>query len=311
MKTFPFIVVAALLTLVGCDSGAPPKGEPILPKFYLVVPASDQEWQKSLVRGFLDEAHSQSTDVLVGTYTQDDPRSIIEAAKLLRPITSIPVCVVVLRRDVVRQVNQDLLNDGIHIITIGSDDGTTSRAGHAGYSSTDCAKRWNTIRKQIAPNAKVALFVFGTPSFKEERLQGAFFGTTLQVNRDKFENSKNPMKYLMRKAKDVSAQDVSAASIVTAIGEDALKKCIELGAKNLVVVDSSRAAFDWANGGVNRYLIAPDYYLLGQRAMKLAVERYTNFSLETPINEYNYSDSFETPLLELKKAVAHENANKK
>ncbi|MFN8138752.1 MAG: hypothetical protein U0R49_03020 [Fimbriimonadales bacterium] len=301
-RTISLFILVVLL-LAGCGKPEKELTKPVLPTFCLVLPNKVESWVKQIETGFSDEVKFQSATLSVGRYDKGEAKSVIAAVKAMKPTTAVPVCIVIEDRSLVRPVVEGLLNEGIHVITVGGDDGSSPRAGHVGMSPSSCGERWNTARRQLFPKATNALFVFGSPRFKRERLEGAFFSTTLNVNTKEIKKSTNDLKYRTVSADQLTPKDLQWASVVTAIGEDALKNAVQLGAKNLLVVDSSPAAFDWAEGGVGRVVISANYYTVGQEAMKLAAERYTSFGNQNPINELDYDDSVETPLPELRKRI--------
>lgn len=295
MTKFALPLACAVIT-IGCGTQTSDLPRPALPLFPLVVPKSDDPLIAQFAEGFQLEAKEQGTSAKIATYEKATEAQIVAAARSLNPSTTMPVCVLFTERGQIGDAVQALLNANIRAIAVGADDTNVPRVGHVGFSPADCAMRWNEIRKVAHPKAKKALVVFGENSLKRERLEGAFYGATLNVNTEDYKKSTSDLLYRVRSVGDVKAEDVAWAEFVTAVGESALRKCQELGAQNLIVVDSSEASFEWAQGGVNRYLIAPNFRELGRKALRMAQERYTTYTLTNSILELEYDDSKSTAL---------------
>lgn len=284
-----YLLLSLIPLLIGCSKEIGPKQPPI---YGLVVPAGNEQWKKEIKDGFQFAAREFHVNYVIREYEQTNPNSAITAALSIPETERTPICIVFLRREPIAKAAKALMKNNRVMITVGVDDASAERVGHIGMSPERLVYLWKIRATQLFPRFRNALFVFGKEPIKTDRIEGAVF-----------QRSRNwqEFKTRFREGEELSKEDVAWADIVVCIGLDAVNKARLFEAKAIFPVDSSDNTLQLIESEELPFALAPKYFEIGVRALRLAREHHIRNFIAQPISLLDYAE-IDKPSLKLFRA---------
>jgi len=281
VKYLPLFLIAFFSN---CGKEIGPEQPPI---YGLVIPAGNEQWKREIKDGFQFACREFHVNHVIREYEETNPNSIITAALSVPETERTPICIVFLRREPIAKVASALSEKNRKIITVGVDDASADRVGHIGMSPERLVYLWKIRATQHFPRFRKVLFVFGKEPIKTDRIEGAVF----QRSRNWHE-----FKTRFRESEDLSRDDIAWADIVVCMGFDAVKKARLLNVKSLFPVDSDDNTLKLIESETLPFALAPKYFEMGVRALRLAREQHIKNFIAQPISLLDYAEIDEPSL---------------
>ena len=261
----------ALIVLGGCNAGMKVPDPPVCE---MIIPKSDLQWQREMRNGFIAGAEEFGLEVIIKEYVESSAEAILRVSEEMPDSKDTPICIVFKSPEPIAKVIDALLDKGIYTLTVGEDDSAAPRVGHSGNSTRRLAYLWKIRAYQFDPKPKRVLLLVGDVPVKRDRLTGLIYERS---------DDWKAFKLRERSVYEVVAEDFEWADLVTPVGEDAARLCVENGVERMLPLDGSDFTLSLIQEGRVPIAIAPNYFQLGFRAARLAREWHIKGGLSRPI----------------------------